>query len=65
MEPTKRLPSHHGRMLNLEPTERLPSYSGRMLNLGPTERLPSHHGRIKPGKDKMTGLVEPVGPERI
>ena len=31
----------------------------------PTERLPSHYGRIKPGKDKMTGLVEPVGPERI
>ena len=34
MEPTKRLPSHHGRMLNLEPTKRLPSHLGRMLNLG-------------------------------
>ena len=35
------------------------------VTMEPTEMLPSHYGRIKPGKDKMTGLVEPVGPERI
>ena len=66
MEPTERLPSHHGRMLNLEPTERLPSHHGRMLNLEPTERLPSYHGRmLNLRKDKTTGLVESVGPGRI
>ena len=50
----------------MEPTERLPSHLGRVLNLEPTERLPSHHGRmLNLRKDKTTGLVESVDPERI
>ena len=53
-----------------EPTERLPSHLGRISNLG--RRLWSRPKaaitpwkNVKPGEDKMTGLVESVGPERI